>query len=68
MENHDFKSPVSIMASGFAFVAGLLSLESWGIIVGIFCAIATTITAVRRNRAQERFYETKMRGQVSKGE
>lgn len=61
MDTLDLRSPLSIFFSVISAIAGFLSLESWGILIGMLCAVFTTISAVRRNRSQRRYYEAKNR-------
>lgn len=67
MDNsHDFQSPISIFISMLAVTLSHLSLETWVSIIGLLCAVASTITAVRRNRAQERHFNRLNRQQDDK--
>ncbi len=68
MEHHDLKSPMSIILSVLTFLSGLMSLETWAIIIGIICTVVTTITAVRRNRAQEKYFHIQNRASIKSAE
>lgn len=62
MENHDFKSPMSILLALWTFFAGLMDLQSWVLVISLICTVVTTITVVRTNLEKKRYYALQNRG------
>lgn len=54
-------NPISLITSVITFVFGAASLQDWLMIVSAICAVLTTVSAIRVNRAKRRYYSTQNR-------